>query len=213
MTRILAVAAAVGLTLTLTPVAANARPMGGGSHGGAGFHGGGGFHGGRGFGGPGFGRFHGGGRGFVGGFFWDPFFYAPPYYYYPYYPYGDPYGYGAYPPPPPPDAYSGWEGGPPPDAEAPGPEAQGEESGPEEGEVPDATYGLVQLRGVPNGASVDLDGRFWMQAKGLDDRWLALPRGSHTVRVRMEGHRSVTRTVEVTPGKNAVVRIGSLPRS
>ena len=107
---------------------------------------------------------HAGGRVFIGGsVFFDPFLYP----YYPYYPVSYPYPVYGYPPPPPEEEASG----PPP-----GP---GEE---QRSAMEDATrranYGLVQLRGVPDGASVDLDGRFWLTADALDGRWLALPEGS-----------------------------------
>src|SRR5579875_2420067 len=111
---------------------------------------GGGFHGG-GFHGPHV--FIDGGFFFGAPYFYDPFFYD----YYPYPPY-----YGYYPPPPPPPP-------PPPDQE----EEPEQEPAPE----PPASYGLVQLRGVPDGAAVDLDGRFWLTAAQLDQRWLGLPEG------------------------------------
>src|SRR5262249_50956439 len=73
------------------------------------------------------------------------------------------------PPPPPPPG-----GSPPP----PPPEQQyGGELSPPPENTERVTYGLVQLRGVPDGAAVDLDGRFWLTATGLDKRWLALPEG------------------------------------
>jgi len=68
----------------------------------------------------------------------------------------------------------------------------------------------VQLRGVPDGSKIDLDGRFWMQANGLDDRWLALPRGPHTLDVTAPGHDVVTRQVDVSDGKAVVLRFGEL---
>ena len=154
---------------------------------------------------------HGGSRFFFdGGFFFDPFF---PYYYSPYY--YDPYYDAPYPVYPPPDI--GAEGGPPPDVGAEGgppPEEEGEpraENAPpssEETESERASYGLVQLQGVPDGAAVDLDGRFWLTAKGLDQRWLAMPDGEHTLAVRVRGSEPVERRVEVKPGKTSVVRFG-----
>src|SRR5262249_13704483 len=74
------------------------------------------------------------------------------------------------------------------------------------------TYGLVQLHGVPDGAAVDLDGRFWLTADGLDDRWLALPEGSHTIAVRVGNGTPLKRTVEVKPGASTVVRFPSSRR-
>jgi hypothetical protein len=147
--------------------------------------------------------FHGGFRGrsrvFIGGsVFLDPFF---PYWY----PYSGPYPYPVYPYP----AYPY----PPPDEEAtaePPPE-EGEEA-PSAEDVERTSYGLVQLRGVPDGASVDLDGRFWITADSLDERWLALPRGAHTIAVRVRGAKPVERRVEVKPGGTQAVRFGPFPR-
>ena len=159
--------------------------------------------------GPWRGRGHGGSHVFFGfgfPFVVDPFFYDP----YPYYaPYPPAY---AYPPPPPPEE-PGEEAG-----EAPGygtPEAEAsppaeEQPSPEDAER--ASYGLVQLRGVPDGASVDLDGRFWMKAQGLASRWLALPRGPHTLTVRVEGREPAEQHVDVQPGKTQVVRFGPFER-
>jgi hypothetical protein len=62
------------------------------------------------------------------------------------------------------------------------------------------------LRGVPDGAAVDLDGRFWLTAEDLDQRWLALPRGSHTLTVRVSGTRPIERRIEVKSGATQVVR-------
>src|SRR5207245_1569273 len=105
-----------------------------------------------------------------GGFFFDPFF--PYFYSYPYpYPYYAPYPY-PYPPP----GDGGW-GEPPPEAES---EPRAENAPPSREEAEPASYGLVQLRGVPDGAAVDLDGRFWLTAERLDERWLAVPYGKHT---------------------------------
>src|SRR5262249_29870368 len=118
-----------------------------------------------------------GGPAFFFGTGWGwPYYYGYPYYYpYPYpYPY---YGYPtAYPPPPwyptqqyPPDQQYQPDSGapPPPDAGAAPP--------PDEGAAPPASgsnYGYVQLRSVPEDATVDLDGRFWVDARQLDERWL-----------------------------------------
>jgi len=128
---------------------------------------------------------------FDGFFFFDPFFFP---YYVPYPAYG-------YPPPP-----EDW-GEPPPEGEgteaeaSPPPEQQSADAG-------SASYGLVQLRGVPDGAAVDLDGRFWLEAQQLDERWLALPHGSHTLTIRVEGQQPVERRVDVVEGKTLVVRVG-----
>jgi len=132
-----------------------------------------------------------------GGFFFDPFF---PYYYpYPYYaPYPYPY--------PPPDD-EGW-GEPPPEAES---EPRAENTPPSREEAAPASYGLVQLRGVPDGAAVDLDGRFWLTAERLDQRWLAVPYGEHTLVVHARGSQPVEQRVEVKPGKTSVVHFGPFP--
>jgi hypothetical protein len=160
---------------------------GGGGHGG-GFsghghgHGYGGFHHGHGF--------HHGPHVFIdGGFFfgfplyggYDPF-YADPYYY-PYPPYA-------------PD--EGPDYGPPPEPD--------DETAPEQPSTPDtSTYGLVRLHDVPDGAAVDLDGRFWLTASGLDDRWLALPAGRHTIAVRPKNGSAATFDVDVEPGGRQTV--------
>src|SRR5436309_1325316 len=94
---------------------------------------------------------------------------------------------------------------------APGP-AEGPGGATAEGASPRAaipTYGLVQLRGVPDGASVDLDGRFWLTAEGLDARWLALPEGRRTVTVRNRNAAPLERTVDVMPGKTVTVQFRS----
>ena len=138
---------------------------------------------------------------FVGGsIFWDPFFFPA---FYPYYPYPYPYPYPVYTYPPP---------------EEPGPGAPPEET-PREEEAPPspedarrASYGLIQLRGVPDGATVDLDDRFWLTAERLDERWLAVPRGEHTLTVRVRGSEPIVRRIDVSPGKTQVVRFGSSPR-
>jgi len=171
------------------------------------FQGHGGFHGGGFHGGPphgAFGRpgFRPGFRShvFVGGFFWDPFFF-PGFYPYPYYYPYPVYSYPPYPPPPPPEQ----AGSEPPPNEQPPPSA---EASPTEENPLDASYGLVQLRGVPDGADVDLDGRFWITAQDLDKRWLAVPRGSHTIVVRVPGMAPAERRIEVEPGKSQSVRFG-----
>jgi hypothetical protein len=177
--------AAVLLLLALGGLPVQAARHGG--HGG-GFHGGG-FHGGGSHGGWHGGHFHrpqvfiDGGFFFGAPYFYDPFFFD----YYPYPPY-----YGYYPPPPPPPP-------PPPDQE------EEQEAAPE----PPASYGLVQLRGVPDGAAVDLDGRFWLTAAQLDQRWLGVPEGTHTITVRRAGGDTVSRQVDVSAGSTQVVDFGS----
>jgi hypothetical protein len=187
MTRALS---AVAMILVLGVVPAGARGPGGhGGHGGFGGHGGGP----HGHFGP-----HGHSRIFIdGGFFFDPFF---PYYY----PYYEPYPVYAYPPPP-------YEA---PPEESPEATAEGEESAPPESAPPTreealrASYGLVQVRGVPDGAAVDLDGRFWVTAKALGERWLAIPQGEHVVTVRVPGFDPEERRVDVKPGKAETLRFG-----
>jgi len=187
---------------------------GGGSHGGS-FHGGGwhggGWHGG-GWHGGGWhgGHFH-GGTGFFFGFspFVAPYYYPYPYYSYPYPYYSYPYPYYSYSYPPPPYAYpsEGPEAGAPP-----GEEAQAPPQDDAAEEARQANYGLVQLRGVADGADVDLDGRFWLRAEELDNRWLALPRGAHTLVVRVEGAAPVERRIQVESGKTQVVRFTASAR-
>ncbi len=203
---------AIGLGVVLLALA----PVPGGA---AGFHGGGGMRGGGGHGGGwhggGFrghghgGHFHGGfgTRVFIGGF-WDPFFFPGYYpYYAPYpYPYQYPYPAEGYPP-----DESGW-GGAPEQAPPPGEREETQAEPAPSDESQRASYGLVQLRGVPDGASVDLDGRFWLSANDLDERWLALPDGEHTLRIQVGDAEPVVRHLHVGGGKNQVVRIGPLPR-
>jgi hypothetical protein len=59
---------------------------------------------------------------------------------------------------------------------------------------------------VSDGAAVALDGRFWLPAQSLDQRWLALPRGAHTITVRPPGGHPIVRHVDVAPGKTLIVR-------
>lgn len=142
---------------------------------------------------------HYGPRVFIGGV-WGPF-------YPPYYPYYAPYPVYAYPPPPPEEP--GWDA--PPEEAPPGKEP-GAERAPETGEeVASASYGLVQLRGVPDGTAIDLDGRYWLSAADLDERWLALPQGPHTLAVKLPGAEPVVRRIQVEAGKSQVVRFGPLP--
>jgi len=195
--------AIIGVLLALIPVGSARAFHGGGMRGG----GGGGWHGPVGHPGSGFHRgpfFHRpffGTSVFIGGF-WDPFFYPG------FYPYVVPYPVYAYPGGP-----AGW--GEAPTEEAP-PPGEGEEAEAETENAPSdesqrATYGLVQLRGVPDGASVDLNGRFWLSANDLDHRWLALPEGEHTLAIRVGRGEPVVRRIAVTPGKSQVLRFGPFP--
>jgi len=212
----MALALALVLALGGPGSARGAGGHGGGGHGG-GFGGGrgGSFHG----GGPGGwrgGGWHGGGfhRGFHGGssvfFGVGPFFYDP--FWYPAYPYYG-YGYGYYPPP---AAYPPYDGDYPDTyAEAPPPDvgsSRPQSGATAEANEPPASYGLVQLRGIPDGASIDLDGRFWLTARNLDDRWLALPQGEHVVGAQVDDASPVERRVVVAVGKTQVVRF-SFPRA
>ena len=181
MTRWLCAIAAAAVVLGMVG-RADARGHGG-------FHHGGSFHG------------HSGARVFVGGgIFLDPFYpypYAYPYpYYWPPYPYPA-YGY----PPPPPSEDPGWSTAQEEPAGEPGRAREADA-----GEERSASYGLVQLHGVRDGASVDLDGRFWLTAQALDGRWLALPEGTHTITVRVRGAKPIERRVDVRPGTTRVVR-------
>ncbi len=140
-------------------------------------------------------HFH-GPRAFVGGFFWDPFFDPR------YYPYPVPYPVYAYPAPPPEE----------PDVRA----EHDEDEDTARADVPDdplrASYGLVQLRGVPEGAAIDLDGRYWLTAQRLDERWLALPHGTHALVVHPRGAEPIARRIEVAAGKTHVVHFPPPPR-
>jgi hypothetical protein len=159
-------------------------------------------------GGFGHGGFHGHGHVFIGGgVFFDPFF--PDWYPDPYaYPYPYPYAY-AYPYPYPSYAYPlPSEEGP----EASAPEKQQGEKGGSAEDADQGTYGLIQLRGVPDDASIDLDGRFWLAGNAIDSRWLALPSGTHTLAARVAGAKPVEQRIEVKPGTTQVVRIGPFPR-
>jgi hypothetical protein len=141
---------------------------------------------------------HGGPHIVIGtGFFWSPYFYER---------YGYPYPY--YPPPPPPYYYYP-PYYPPPTPPAREPSASRERRTADDEAARTASYGLVQLRGVPDGASVDLDGRFWLRAEKLDQRWLALPAGAHTLVVRAEEGRPVERRVRIDAGETHVVRFES----
>lgn len=208
------------IALAAAILVAGAAPTWARMHGGGGHAGGGhpGMHGPGGRGGPGWhgpaggwrdhgwhgSHGHGGTHVFVSGFFGYPYIYGY-----------DPFFYGSYPtyayPYPPPDDESDW-GEPPPDASPPDEPAEGEQHAEAEPPVPSpeeamqASYGLVQLRGVPEGAAIDLDGKFWLRAVRLDDRWLALPHGAHTLTVRPTDRAPIERHVDVTPGKMLVLR-------
>ena len=146
-------------------------------------------------------------RVFIGGTFgWDPFF--APYFYYPYpsyYPYY--MAYPAYPPAPPQETAPG---APPGDQESGGDSPTATPTPPDDARR--VTYGLVQLRGVPDGAAIDLDGRFWLTATDLDKRRLALPEGEHQLTVRVDDAAPVARTIAVVAGKQQSVRLGPIPR-
>jgi hypothetical protein len=202
--------------------------MGGGGHGGFG-----GGHGGWGHGGwshPGWGwggrRFFFGPRFVVGGgFLYGSPFYPWPYWGYPYgfyggYPYGPYpfYGYG-YPPYdeevpdyPPPAAQTPSPGQsviPPTAGELPPPD-QPQVAETEAGGDDYSSYGLIQLRGVPEAATVDLDGRRWLDGHNLGGRWLALPAGLHTITVSADGYESVEQRIDVAAGHNQVVTVRPL---
>jgi hypothetical protein len=135
---------------------------------------------------------HGGPHVFQRFVFVDPFFVDP------FVPYPVPYPYPAYVyPPPPPPAY--WT----PEA------AQAETERRVEEDAQQASYGLVQIQGVPDGAQVDLDGAFWMYAAQLDARWLALPRGSHRLTIYPSGRKPIERKIDVVPGATLVVHVAS----
>lgn len=178
----------IPIALALAGGVGRAAMHGGGGHHAGGFGGRHGGFGGHGFHGHGPHVFIDGGFFFGAPFFWDydPFFYGDPYYYYPYPP---AYAY-PYPPPPPEEAEAAPEE----------PEASSEAS--------PASYGLVSLRGVPDGASVDLDGRFWLTAEDLAARWLALPEGSHTITVRQGDAEPKTRRLEVRSGTTHILEFG-----
>jgi hypothetical protein len=175
------------LAFVLAMLCATSPAFAGHGHGGGGhvggWHGWGGRPGGGGWHhdhGPGFGR-----RFLYDPWFWDPFFfpYVSPYYYYP------PYV-------------------PPPDDEVP--DARSDQPPAADAEDPlQASYGLVQLRGVPDGASIELDGWYWLRADRLAERWLALPRGGHTITMRPDGAAVVQRRVDIEPGTKAVVQFRS----
>jgi hypothetical protein len=213
--------------LILTPHRGDARAggMGGGGHGGFA----GGTHGGWGHGG--WGGSHAGWWGhrvfvgprfIVGGFLFGSPLYPWPYYWgYPYGSYPYPYGaYGYFPPYdenvpdyPPPSAQTlpPDQSGIPPTSDVTPPPDQGYVADQAEAAGDDySSYGLIQLRGVPDGATVDLDGRRWLDGRNLASRWLALPAGLHTIAVRADGYETFEQRIDVAAGRNQVVRIGPL---
>jgi hypothetical protein len=133
-----------------------------------------------------------------GGVFVDPFPFLP-------YPFYVPYPYPVWTYPPPGEPEPEWGSAPPETAEEDD-DARRAEGAPEDARR--ASYGLVRLRGVPDGASVDLDGQFWLTAEDLDERWLALPRGAHTLAVRVRGSPVQERRIDVKAGETQVVRFG-----
>lgn len=143
----------------------------------------------------------GGGFGGFGGYFYDP-------YAYPYYAYGYPpsYAYGWYPPPPPDEGPA--EAPPPPPGEAPVPPPDA--SGADTLNVPDdaGTYGLVRFLEVPDGATLSLDGRYWLEAHDLDGHWLPLPAGTLTIGIRASGYAPTELQVDVVAGRQQDVRLG-----
>jgi len=68
------------------------------------------------------------------------------------------------------------------------------------------SYGTVQLRGVPDGSRIELDGQYWLEALALDDRWLAIRQGEHTVTIRPPDRRASSRKIDVAPGQSVIVR-------
>ncbi|MGH7895382.1 MAG: hypothetical protein ACREQL_11990 [Candidatus Binatia bacterium] len=217
--RMLALVAVVAVTSHR--VEAQMGRGGGGGHSGGQWHGGAGsYYGGGGpRGGWGGGRYYGPGPRVVfgAGFgFYDPFFYSYPFYPYRYaYPYT--YAYPAYPYAYPPPYYGSAAPSPdsPDDSSPPGDVTPPSDSTPPgaQGGSPYAdssTYGLIQLRDVPNGAAIDLDGRFWLEAHDLGKRWLAVPSGAHTIVVRAQGFEPAERRLDLGAGERQVIRVGRL---
>jgi hypothetical protein len=182
------------LLLAAGPVAARdgrgggAPRSSGGAHGGShhGWHGGSHHH------------HHFGGSGvfFYGSYgpYWYPGWgYRP--YFYPYYPYYPYYPVYSYPPP--------WVREPDDD------EDDDERADAPPAEMEQASYGLVRLDGIRDGAAVELDGRFWLTAHDLDDRWLALPQGEHRIVVRVREGELIERTVRIVPGRTHVLKFGA----
>jgi hypothetical protein len=140
---------------------------------------------------------------FIGGVFFDPFLFPPYPFYVPY-----PYPVWTYPYPAP--VAPEWESLPPEAEEEDDDDARRAERPPDEANL--ASYGLVRMRGIPDGASVDLAGRFWLRADDLDGRWLALPRGTHTLAVRVRGSSVQERRIDVKAGATQVVSFGPFRR-
>jgi hypothetical protein len=192
--------------LLLVPAAADARQGRGGGGGGGGrqlsFPSNRGWRGGHGWhGGHHHGFHHGGSDFFFFGSFgptWYPGWpYLYPYYaYYPYYWYPYPYAY----PPVPYRAYDEDD------------YADVQEESPPPVDTEPASYGLVRLDGVPDGAAVDLDGRFWLTADDLDERWLALPAGEHRIRVTVRDADPIDRSIRIVPGRSHVVKFEARAR-
>ena len=172
--------------------------QGGGGRGGGG--GKGGWHGGHGH------HHHGGSRFYYyGGYgpwwypgwgWYRPYYYSYWYPYYPYsywYPYYPAYSYPSYPAP--------WSREP----EYPDDDVARADT-PRSDDVEPASYGLLKLEGVRDGASVDLDGRFWLTADDLDDRWMALPKGEHRIAVRVDEGTPMERTIRIVPGRTHVLK-------
>jgi hypothetical protein len=125
--------------------------------------------------------------------YYRPYLYSYPYYAYPYwyaYPYSYPYPY----PPVPYRVYDEDD-----DRDVP-------EESPPPADTEPASYGLVRLDGVPDGAAVELDGRFWLTADDLDERWLALPRGEHRIAVTVRDAEPIARTIRIVPGRTHVLK-------
>ena len=164
--------------------------------------------------GGGHGHHHGHGSDFFffGGSFgpyWYPGWGWPYRPYYPYYSYYYPYWgypYSYYPPPDyPPVPYRVED-----DDYRDVPEASAR-SAPPATEAP-ASYGLIRLDGVPDGAAVELDGRFWLTADDLDDRWMALPQGEHRIAVTVGDAEPLVRTIRIVPGRSHVLKFDASAR-
>ena len=156
---------------------------GGSRHGSHGWHGGGHHH-----------RHHGSDFFFFGSFgpYWYPgWSYGPyvyPYYAYSWYPYSYPY-------PPVPYRVDDDDD----DRDVP-------EESPPPADIEPASYGLIRLDGVPDGAAVELDGRFWLTADDLNERWLALPQGEHRIAVTVRDAQPIARTIRIVPGRTHVLK-------
>jgi hypothetical protein len=195
MTRVLAaVVLSLVLAVSLPAAAAQGRGGGGGrqlsfpSHGGArhGWHGGG-WHGGGHHHGSDFFFFGSFGPSWYPGWPYRPYFY--PYYAYSWYPYPYPY------PPVPYRVYADDDD-----------ERDVPEESPPPADTEPASYGLIRLDGVPDGAAVELDGRLWLTADDLDERWMALPKGDHRIAVTVGDARPVVRTIRIVPGRTHVLK-------